>query len=81
MLLPELNLTLANLRSAEFGFFGFMVPTRRHTPFISGRFLSAGDVPRRAFCGFRQPLRTWLRVVRRGGEVLNGREVGRKGDG
>lgn len=40
---PLLNLTLAIFLSPEFGFFGFVVPTFRHTPFISGLFASAGD--------------------------------------
>jgi len=38
--LPLLNRTFAVLRSPEFGFFGFVMPTRIHTPFISGRYAS-----------------------------------------
>jgi hypothetical protein len=36
--LPLLNRILAVLRSPELGFFGFVMPTRMHTPFISGLF-------------------------------------------
>lgn len=58
MTLPELNLTLAIFLSPEFGFFGFVIPTFKHTPFISGRLRSAGDVVLRAFRSLRAPLRT-----------------------
>ena len=60
---PLLNLTLAVLRSPEFGFFGFVVPTRRQTPFSSGVFTKAGEVALRAFCPVRHPRRTWLYVA------------------
>ena len=63
----ELNLTLAILRSAELGFLGFMMPTRRHTPFMQGRFPSdsAGDTGLRARFSLRQPRSTWLKVAQR----------------
>jgi hypothetical protein len=57
---PLLNLTLATLRSPEFGFFGFTVVTRKHTPFSSGLFARAGDVARRAFWPTLHPRITWL---------------------
>ncbi len=60
MTVPLLNRTLATFLSPELGFFGFVVPTRRHTPFNAGLFFSAGDVALRAFCPVRQPRRTWL---------------------
>lgn len=65
--LPLLSLTRAVFRSPEFGFFGLVMPTFRHTPFICGaRFSdSAGDTACRARCGFRHPRRTWLRVAQR----------------
>lgn len=49
MTVPLLSRTLATLRSPELGFLGFVVPTRRHTPFISGRFFIAGDFALLAF--------------------------------
>ena len=55
---PLLSLNLATLRSPEFGFFGFTMPTRRQTPFISGRSTSAGDRALRARCSTRHPRRT-----------------------
>lgn len=58
--LPLLNRTLAVFRSPELGFFGFVIPVLRQTPFISGRLCSAGERRRRAFCGLRHPRRTWL---------------------
>ena len=60
MTLPLLNLTLATFLSPELGFFGFVVPTLKHTPFISGLLTSAGDVGLRAACSVLQPRRTWL---------------------
>lgn len=55
--LPLLNRTLAIFLSPELGFFGFVVPTFRHTPFISGLFANAGDRSFRAGLVPR-PLRT-----------------------
>jgi hypothetical protein len=54
---PLLNRTLAIFLSPELGFLGFVVPTFKHTPFISGLFLRAGD---RSFRGgfTPRPLRT-----------------------
>lgn len=80
--LPVLSLTLAIFLSPEFGFFGFVVPTFRHTPFISGRSASAGDVGLRARCATRQPRRTWLNVAGRGVVVVKARvgDVGRRID-
>ena len=65
MTVPLLNLTLATFLSPELGFFGFVVPTRRHTPFISGLSVlaSAGDVGFLARCPTRHPRRTWLYVA------------------
>jgi hypothetical protein len=54
---PLLNLTLAIFLSPELGFFGFVVPTFKHTPFISGLFANAGDRSFRGGLIFR-PLRT-----------------------
>lgn len=71
MTFPELKRTLAVFRSPEFGFFGFVMPTFRQTPFISGRLCNCGDVSLRARCAFRQPRRTWLYVALRGGEDVN----------
>jgi hypothetical protein len=59
---PLLNRTLAIFLSPELGFLGFVVPTFKHTPFISGLFASAGD---RSFRSPRcdLPLRsTWINV-------------------
>jgi hypothetical protein len=55
--LPVLNRTLATFRSAELGFFGFVVPTLRQTPLSSGAMTSrrAGETAWRARCCFRQP--------------------------
>ena len=63
MTLPLLNRTLAILRSPEFGFLGFVIPTRTHTPLSCGLSTMAGDVTLRALCATRQPLSTWLSVV------------------
>ena len=60
---PLLSRILATFRSPEFGFLGFTIPTRRHTPFISGRSIIAGEVGFRALCSLRQPRRTWLYVA------------------
>jgi len=73
--LPLLSLNLATLRSPELGFFGFTIPTRKHTPFISGLSTSAGDRALRARCSTRHPRRTWLKVARGEGveeKVRNG---------
>jgi hypothetical protein len=61
--MPLLNLTLAIFLSPELGFLGFVMPTRRHTPFIAGLCTSCGDTFLRAFCPTRQPFRTWLNVA------------------
>jgi hypothetical protein len=60
MTFPLLNRTLATFLSPELGFLGFVTPTRKQTPFISGHFLvaSCGEVGFRAFCPCRQPRRT-----------------------
>ena len=66
---PLLNLTLAIFLSPELGFFGFVVPTFKQTPFISGLFASAGD---RSFRGGLVPLpsrTTWFRVIGRGADA------------
>jgi hypothetical protein len=47
MTLPLLNRTFAVLRCPELGFFGFVIPTFRQTPFISGRPTMAGESDRR----------------------------------
>ncbi len=60
---PLLSRTRATLRSAEFGFLGFVVPTFRHTPFRCGRSTSAGDTALRARRSPRQPRRTWFSVA------------------
>lgn len=73
MTLPLLNRTRATFLSPELGFFGFVVPTRRHTPFISGLFTNAGDVGFRARCSTRHPRRTWLYVAWRDGPLENDR--------
>jgi hypothetical protein len=50
------------------------MPTFRHTPFILGRECSviAGEMGRRAGCGFRGERRTWFSVVRYAVEVEKG---------
>lgn len=50
MTLPVLKRTLAVLRSAEFGFFGLVIPTLTQTPFRAGAFTSwrAGETDLRA---------------------------------
>ena len=58
MTVPLLNRTLATFLSPELGFFGFVVPTRKHTPFISGLLIKAGDTGLRAFCPTLHPLKT-----------------------
>lgn len=57
--------TLAVLRWPELGFLGFVMPTLRQTPFISGRSRIAGEMDRRAFLGWRGEWRTWLSVMAR----------------
>nr|POE72446.1 hypothetical protein CFP56_12319 [Quercus suber] len=61
--LPLLNRILATLRSPELGFFGFVVPTRRQTPFISGLLVKAGDSGLLALCSFLHPRRTCIYVA------------------
>jgi hypothetical protein len=60
--LPVLSLTLAIFLSPEFGFFGFVVPTFRHTPLSSGLSLNCGDRSFRAFCAIRPCRRTCINV-------------------
>lgn len=76
MILPLVSLTLAVFLWPEFGFFGFVIPTFRHTPFISGRPTMAGERERRSLFTSRPLRRTWLRVVRCGVVVEKEREVG-----
>jgi hypothetical protein len=54
---PVDNLTLAVLRSAELGFFGFVMPTFRHTPLSEGAptWRRAGETALRARWATRQP--------------------------
>lgn len=59
---PLLNRTLAIFRAPELGFFGFVVPTFRHTPFISGRLASAGDRSLRGGLTPRPLRMTWIKV-------------------
>jgi hypothetical protein len=59
---PLLNLTLAIFLSPELGFLGFVVPTFRQTPFISGRFANAGDRSFRGGLRFRPLRTTWIKV-------------------
>jgi hypothetical protein len=47
--MPLLNLHLAIFLSPELGFLGFVMPTRRHTPFIAGLCTSCGETFLRAF--------------------------------
>ena len=63
----ELSLTRAILRSAELGFLGLVMVTRRHTPFMHGRLPSesAGDTGLRARCFLRHPRITWPNVAQR----------------
>lgn len=70
---PLLSRTLQVLRSPELGFLGFVVPTRRQTPAISGRMVRAGEVFLRAGCGLRQCLSTWLYVAGLDGVIVNER--------
>ena len=70
---PLLSLILAVFLSPEFGFLGFVMPTFRHTPFISGRLCRAGEAPRRAFLPRRMPFETWLKVALYDGVVEKGR--------
>ena len=58
---PLVKRTRATLRKAEFGFFGVLVITWRHTPRRCGHFVSAGDLDLET--GWTRPLRTsWLMV-------------------
>lgn len=61
--MPLLNLHLAIFLSPELGFLGFVMPTRRHTPFIAGLCTSCGETFLRAFWPTRHPLSTWLKVA------------------
>lgn len=60
--LPVLSLTLAIFRSPELGFFGFVVPTFRHTPFSSGLSFNCGDRSLRAFRAILPCRRTCINV-------------------
>jgi hypothetical protein len=62
MTFPVLSLTLAIFLSPELGFFGFVVPTFKHTPFSSGLSLNCGDRSFRAFCAILPCLRTCINV-------------------
>lgn len=79
--LPLLNLTLAVFLSPEFGFFGLVMPTFRHTPFICGLLTSAGETGFRARWATRQPRRTWLSVAWGWGVVVKVRCVGGREEG
>ena len=59
---PVLSLTLAIFLSPELGFFGFVVPTFKHTPFSSGLSLNWGDRSFRAFCAILPCRRTCINV-------------------
>jgi hypothetical protein len=72
---PLLKRTLATFLSPELGFFGFVVPTLRHTPFSSGLLTMAGDLALLAFCPFLHPRRTWLYVASAGGVEENARWI------
>ena len=41
---PLESLTRATFRTAEFGFFGFIVKTREQTPFFCGQFWRSGEL-------------------------------------
>lgn len=69
--MPLLNLTLAIFLSPELGFLGFVMPTRKQTPFIAGLCTNCGDTFLRAFCPFLQPPSTWLNVAHRAGVKAN----------
>ena len=69
--MPLLNRTLAIFLSPELGFFGFVMPTRKHTPFIAGLCTSCGDTFLRAFWPTRHPLNTWLKVAHCDGVAMN----------
>lgn len=71
--LPVLSFTLAILRSPLFGFLGFVVPTRRQTPFRWGRLARAGDSACRARALVRGWRRTCIKVVERGVVEESGR--------
>lgn len=84
MTVPLLKRTLATFRSPELGFFGFVVPTRKQTPFISGRLIKAGETGLRAFCPTLHPRKTWLYVacvvgVLEKDRVANGATLGASG--
>ena len=70
---PLLNLTLAIFRSPELGFLGFVVPTFKHTPFISGLFASAGDLSFRSPCADLPPRSTCISVHLCAREAATGR--------
>lgn len=60
---PVVSLTRATLRTAEFGFFGFCVPTLTQTPFLCGQACRFGDLERAIDFCLRAPRITWLKVV------------------
>lgn len=62
MTLPVLNRTLAIFLSPELGFFGFVVPTFKHTPLSSGLFFNCGDRSFRAPCADLPWRRTCINV-------------------
>lgn len=62
MTFPVLKRTLAIFLSPELGFFGFVVPTFKHTPLSSGLSFNWGDRSFRAFRCARPPRRTWISV-------------------
>lgn len=76
---PLLNLTLAIFLSPELGFFGFVVPTFKHTAFNSGLPASCGDRSFRAFCAVRPFRSTWIRVHFCAREAGRGWKVGALG--
>src|SRR5215213_8699523 len=63
--MPEVSLTRATLRSAEFGFFGVVVYTRVHTPRRWGEPFSAGVLVFSTLSS--RPLRTSWLIVGMGG--------------
>jgi len=56
IILPVVSCTRATFRSAEFGFFGLRVYTRKHTPLFCGHPSNAGDFDFRLgrFLGLRK---------------------------
>lgn len=72
VVLPFVNFTRANLRLAELGFLGFIVPTCAQTPLRWGQLFRAGDLVR-GLEVWRAPRMTWLSVARVGEVVWNER--------